>query len=300
MTDALRSLLADVAEGRLDPSEAARRLSEIDESGSAAAEPQTDAAADATATAATAATVDAPAAAPSEPSPPPGPTAPPAPSDAPVDRVLVQASARPVRVVADPTVATLTVEGPHTVRREGGTLRVEVPVTPTADNPGSYQYERKTGLSRWISQATLVGVPLSVRINPDLALEVEVMAGSVDVFGMRGPLAFSVTAGSLKAADCTGPFTGTVRAGSAKLDVRPVGGTSHVRIESGSVDVRLQPGSDVRLRAHAELGEVKIKDADGSSMRVVDREGSHEIVVGHGTASMDLDVVMGSVKVRTP
>src|SRR2546421_292858 len=84
----------------------------------------------------------------------------------------------------DPGVATLSVDGPHSVRREGGTLRVEVPVTPTSGtDPGSYTYERKTGFSRWISQATLMGVPLSLRVNPDLALEVEVMAGSVDVTG---------------------------------------------------------------------------------------------------------------------
>jgi ferric-dicitrate binding protein FerR (iron transport regulator) len=145
-----------------------------------------------------------------------------------------------------------------------------------------------------------VGVPLTLRINPDLALEVEVMAGSVDIVGMRGPLAFSVTAGSLRANDCAGPFTGTIRAGSAKLDVRPVTGSSHVRIESGSVDLRLQSGSDVRLRTHAELGEIKIKNGAGPSTRVVDREGAHELVIGAGAASLDLDVVMGSVKVMTP
>ena len=288
MTDALRTLLAEVAEGRLDPSEAARRLSEIDESG------RTDATA-----------------APTEPSEPAGPTEPPraagpaqpeepGPSDGPVERILVQASARPVRVVADPSVATLSVEGPHVVRREGSTIRVEVPVTPSGDNPGSYRYERKTGLSRWISQATLLGVPLSLRVNPDLALEIEVMAGSVDVAGMRGPLTFSVTAGSLRAADCAGPFSGTIRAGSAKLEIRPVDGSSHIRVESGSVEVRLLSGSDVRLRTRAELGEVKVTSGDGAPTRVVDREGAHELVVGAGTASMDLDVVMGSVRVRTP
>jgi len=126
------------------------------------------------------------------------------------------------------------------------------------------------------------------------------MAGSVDVDGLRGPLTFSVTAGSLKAVDCTGPFTGTIRAGSAKLDIRPVAGASRIRIESGSVELRLQSGSDVRLRTSTELGEVKIKNDEGTVTRVVDRDGSHELVLGEGMASMDVDVVMGSVKVRTP
>ncbi|MFI5098998.1 MAG: hypothetical protein ACHQE5_00540, partial [Actinomycetes bacterium] len=221
-------------------------------------------------------------------------------SDAPVERVLVQASARPVRVIADRSVATVTVDGPHVVRREGGTVRVEVPVLATGDAPGSYRYERKTGFSRWISQATYLGVPLTLRVNPELAIEVEVMAGSVDVDGMRGPLTFSVTAGSLKVVDCTGPFSGTIRAGSAKLDIRPVAGSSRIRIESGSLELRLQSGSDVRLRTSTELGEVKIKNGEGTLTRVVDRDGSHELVLGEGAASMDVDVVMGSVKVRTP
>jgi len=214
--------------------------------------------------------------------------------------VLVQASARPVRVIADPTVATVTVAGPHAVRRDGGTIRIDVPVTPSAEQPGSYRYERKTGLSRWISQATLMGVPLTIRMSPDLPLEAEVMAGSLDVVGLRAPLTFSVTAGSLRATDCSGPFIGTVRAGGARIEGRAVSGASRVRVESGGVDVRLQPGSDVRVRAHAELGEVKIRRADGAGAGVMQTEGVHEVVVGAGTASMELEVVMGSAKVHTP
>jgi len=266
MTDELRSLLTDVAEGRVDPSEATAP------GGSTRSEP----AADQTAQAGTGT------------------------AEAPVRRVVVQSSARPVRVVADATVATFTVEGPHAIRRDGETARVEVPIAGHPDAPGTYRYEGKTGISRWLGQATFVGVPLTVRINPDLALEVEVMAGSAEVTGLRGALAFSVTAGSIKATDCSGPFTGTLRAGSAKLDVRPSTGTSHIRVESGSVDLRLQPGSDVRLRAHAELGEVKVRGRDGAPTRVVDREGTYEVVVGAGTASVNLDAVMGSVKVTTP
>jgi hypothetical protein len=298
MTDELRSLLTDVAEGRVDPSEAADRLSALDSSrtGAGPAEGAADTWAAATAD------QDVPGATATDAPPSAGGTDQPVSggSDQPVRRVVVQASARPVRVVADPTVASFSVEGPHSIRRDGETARVEVPVAGTPDAPGAYRYERKSGFSRWLGQATLLGVPLTIRINPDLALDAEIMAGSVDVTGLRGPLAFSVTAGSIKAVDCTGAFRGTVRAGSAKLDVRPSTGTSHVRVESGSVDLRLQPGTDARVRAHAELGEVRVRGRDGSAARVVDREGSYEAVVGEGTATIDLDVVMGSVKVTTP
>ena len=119
--------------------------------------------------------------------------------------------------------------------------------------------------------------------------------------GCAARLEFSVTAGSVKASDCSGPFTGTVRAGSARLDVRPASGASRLRIESGSVDLRLQPGSDAKAaRARRARRGQGARARDGSSTRVVDREGAYEVVVGAGTATVDLDVVMGSVKVRTP
>src|SRR6059058_1416269 len=122
MSDELRSLLTDVAEGRMDPSDAARRLDRIDapetrepsgEDPWAAATDHDDAPSDAAAGAAS--TDDAARTGGVR-------------DDGPVTTVRIQASARPVRVVGDPTVATITVDGPHAVRRDGGTLRVEAPV----------------------------------------------------------------------------------------------------------------------------------------------------------------------------
>jgi hypothetical protein len=316
MTDELRTLLAGVAEGRVTPEEATRRLELMDQgvppaqAAETATETGTDSAgpgpAGQTATGdASRATAPGDAAQPGG-QPSAGPTSSrdaspvPGPSDGPVERVRVVASARPVRVVADPTVDTLTVEGPHNVRREGSSVRVEAPVGADPQASGDYRYERRTGLSRWISQASSVGVPMTVRMNPDLELEVDVMAGSLDVTGLRGPLSFTVTAGSLRAVDCAGPLRGTVRAGSAKLDLRPVAGASSIRVESGSVTLQLQHGSDVRVRARAELGEVKVLDHHGTSAKVVQGDGSYEVVVGSGTASIDLEAVMGSLKVTTP
>ena len=291
MTDELRALLNQVAEGRVDPTEAAQRLADLDH---VTTDPW------ATATDHDPATGSAPsAAAPDQPGQASAGPATGTAVDAAVTGVRVQASGRPVRVVGDASIATVAVDGPHTVRREGGRLRVDAPVAGGNDPDGSYRYERKTGLSRWISQATLLGVPMTVRVNPQLPVDVELLAGSLDMMGLRAPTAFSVTAGSVRATDCSGPVDGTIRAGSAKLELRPTQGSSTVRVESGSVYLRLDKGSDVRLRAHAELGEVKVAGGAGSG-RVVDREGSHEVVVGRGTATMDVDIVMGSLKVATP
>ena len=301
MTDDLRALLTEVAEGRLDPQEAGRRLDDLGPRAAAPTDQSSTSAPDAAAAtdpwaAATDHDTDAAAA---DQDRPRDTSARVENGDEPVTTVRVHASGRPVRVVADPTVATVTVEGPHNVRRDGATLVVDAPIAGSADPAGSYRYERKTGFARWISQATQAGIPLSLRVNPDLELDVEVLAGSLAVSGTHGPLRFSATAGSVRVFDCDGPVHGTVRAGSARLDVRPRTGASSVRVETGSVDLRLMPGSDARVLARAELGEVKLRTADGGTTRVVDREGSHEIVVGAGTATFELDAVMGSVQVRT-
>jgi hypothetical protein len=296
MNDDLRALLNDVAEGRVDPATAARALEEIDRDG----EPGGSVGAGAEGPPA-----DLGSSAGGAPSEQPDPEAvDPGPARAVTDRVdlvRVQASARQVRVIADPAVATVSVDGPHSVTRHGSTVRVDGPVNPAGTSgAGTYQYERKTGLSRWISQASLVGVPMTVRVNPTLAVSAEVTAGSLDVHALRGPLTFSVTAGSVRATDCSGPVDGVVRAGSAKLDLRPQQGRSTVRVESGSVDLKLMPGSDVRVTAHAELGEVKVRSSDGTTSRLLESGEARELVVGNGTATFDLDVVMGSVKVRVP
>src|SRR5215207_4049118 len=88
MTDRIRSLLEDVAAGRIDPAEAARVLDELRTEG---AQP-----------------------------PPEGEVGPPAVLD--VTRLVIRGLSRSVHLIADPTVTTVSVDGQHVVRREGGTL----------------------------------------------------------------------------------------------------------------------------------------------------------------------------------
>jgi hypothetical protein len=330
MTKDLRAILTEVAEGRLAPSEAAERLAELppdpqtpadarpdshtesrsdtrsDTGGDTRSDIRTDTQTDTQTDTHTDTHTDPARGAETD--------------KGRVTLVRITASARPVRLVGDSTVATVTVDGPHSVRRDGATLRVEAgsPVgAAAAARAGSYSYERKTGLSRWLSQATLLGVPLTVRIHPDLAADAEVMAGSLELVGLRGPVSFSVTAGSVRSQDCSGPFTGVVRAGSARLEVCPTSGHSSVRIESGSVVLTLRPGSDVRVTGRTDLGEFKVSGPDGAARvpsgdgaarvpsgdgaaRVPSGDGGHEVVVGAGTATFELDVAMGSAKVRLP
>ncbi len=301
----LRTLLQQVADGRLDPTEAARLM---DTPPSEASRPQDESpATDQPATdqpAADRPTADRPTDEPQAPA-----TAPssvrvvPAPSRAgqgteqgadAARRLLVRATARSVRVIADQAVATVHVEGPHRTTRDGDLVRVESDLA--APEPGSWSQERPATWWRSFVQTGALGERLVVRVNPELAVEAEVTAGSLDAVGLTHGLRFRVTAGSVRTRDCTGTVDGVVQAGSAKLELRPTG-ASRVRCESGSVDLRLLPGSDATVRADVELGELKVYDAEGTAVKAAGRD---SVVVGTGTATVALDVVMGSAKVRLP
>ncbi len=282
MTSDLRALLTEVAAGRIDPGRAAEMLDDLPGAAAPGKDPASAQGGEHAASAA---------------AEPPG-------GDARVqgvERVRVTASARPVRIIGDPTVATVSVDGPHTVTADGPVLRVEAGSAgpAAAKAPGWYAFERKTGLSRWLSQAGTVGLPLTVRVNPALVVDAEVLAGSLEIAGLAGAVAFSLTAGSVRLHDCTGVVTGIVRAGSAVLQVRPTAGASSVRVETGSVDVRLLPGSDVRVSGRADLGEFKVRGGDGSvTLDKTDR--LPEQVLGAGTATFELILSMGSAKVWLP
>lgn len=275
-TSDLRSLLEQVAAGRLDPAEAARLL----DSPAASAAP--------------AAPTEPPVSEPSSVRVVPAPTPEQAPLADGVRRLLIRATARSVRVVADPSVATVDVQGPHRTVREDDLLRIESDLA--GPEPGSWSQESPATWWRSFVQTGALGERLVVRVNPELAVEAEVTAGSLEVVGVTHGLRFRATAGSVKATGCAGPVDGVVQAGSAKLELRPTG-ASRVRCESGSVDLRLLPGSDVTVRTDLELGDLKVYDNDGTTSKPPSRE---PLVVGAGTATFDLEVVMGSIKVRRP
>lgn len=260
-------ILEGVAAGRIDPAEAARLLD-------AAQDPQA-------------------------PPPPPPPTPPPPPPEgaagaAPprtpvvpeVSRLTLRATSRKVRLVGDPTVATVAVDGQHAVRREGSTLVV------TAEGERFPADDAFTLLStgRWRDVADRFGLggDVRVRVRPDLPVDVEVIAGSLTVEGPTAVERVRVTAGSARVAGVTRPIDVLVQAGSATLEGVISHGSSRVRAESGSVTVTLLPGSDVRVRPEAQLGKVVTDPALHRG----------ELVVGTGAAELDVEVVMGSATVR--
>lgn len=255
-----REILEDVAAGRLDPSEAAALL---DEGGT-----PDDAA---------------------------GGAEPPAEEDSPsqrtVDRIDVRASHRRVRLVGDPSVATYSVDGPHHIRREGATLHITGETVPL---PRSDAWMLLSGgtfreLAEQIQQGIGPHLELTVRIRPDLAVGVELIAGSLYAERLPALDHVRVTGGSARVWDVTEPIDLLVQAGSAQVSMQQTHGRSRLRTESGSLNVTLAGETDARVRHDVQLGRFNVQPE-----RLI-KDG--EFTLGTGSAEIDIDVLMGSATV---
>jgi hypothetical protein len=250
MTDQIRSLLEDVAAGRIDPAEAARLLDNLRTEG---APPQ-----------------------------PEGEAGPPAVPD--VTRLVVRGLSRSVHLIGDPTVTTVSVDGQHVVRREGGTLVISGEIDRF---PGDEAFSLISS-GRW-RELLPRHQSLTVRARPDLPVEVEVTAGSLTSEGLRALERVRVTAGSAKIKEATEPVDVLVQAGSVDLNLLATHGSSRLRCESGSVKLRLAKGSDVRVSTDVQLGKLTVHPPRFAR--------GDEVQVGSGTATLTLEVVMGSALV---
>lgn len=213
----------------------------------------------------------------------------PAPSGERAARIRVVRAIGTADVIGDPTVTEAVAEGPHVARREGDTLVIE-------GNDGGFdmqgfiftwpRHHRPTHYRRGFGPAGML--PLRVRVNPDLPLEVDAQAGRLRIRGVHGPIQANVQAGSTDIVDFRSPFDLNVQAGSVNARGRLDHGTSRVRCDAGSVRVRLEPGSSVRVAARSTLGKVRFDGED---------ERHQPWVVGRGEGTLDIDATMGTVRV---
>ena len=205
-----------------------------------------------------------------------------------VDRISVRAVGRRVRIVGDPSVATASAEGPHVLRRNGSVLEVssDGELGPDLDGfsilrpPRSLDELRALGL----------GKELYLRINPTVALDVEVTAGSLNCSDVPYLGKVRVTAGGAELTGIAEVNDVLVQAGSATVRGTITTGRSRVRVESGQLTVELGDRSNVTVKAEAQLGRITWTGA-GANL--------DELVVGHGSARLDVGVVMGWATIRT-
>jgi hypothetical protein len=260
MIDPRRSILEDVAAGRLSPKEAAERLDALRE----------------------------------ERPPRPGTTPPPHG----ITRVRIAGVVGTLAVIGDAVITGGSATGAHRARYEGDTLVIDAGDEDGGGwfqerlrrGPGwSYGWGGLSGIGRWKT-------PLEVRMNPDLPLEVDLTAGAVTVRHLRGPVKLDVMAGNVRMDRVTGPLEVGIGSGTVSARVQLAQGSSRIRCEFGNIVVNLEAGSNVQVTGRAHLGKVSLPGREkGFDAGLIE----DTAVVGTGEATLDVETSAGAITVTT-
>lgn len=205
-----------------------------------------------------------------------------------VQRVTIRAIGRRVRLIGEPAVNGVAVDGPHVIKRDGDTLAISSEGDMGVSIDGFSMLRNPTDLKAHVNG---LAKELSIRVNPTLQVEVEVTGGSVNAERLPGLSRVRVTAGTAKVADVDGPIDLLVQAGSANLDAQLTKGRSRVRVESGTANVDLRRGSDVRVHTEAQLGRVTWTGAVSGQ--------SKDVEIGRGRAALDVEVLVGTAQIAS-
>ncbi len=135
-----------------------------------------------------------------------------------------------------------------------------------------------------------LGKELFLRVNPNIIVDVEVTAGSLNTERVPHLGKVRITAGGAKLLDVREINDVLVQAGQATIKGAISTGRSRVRAESGSLNIELADESNVTIKGDAQLGKVNWTGGhDGLG---------DEVVMGNGSARLDIEVVMGYAQVR--
>lgn len=218
-------------------------------------------------------------------------------AEVPIRTVRVVGALHPLRITGDPEVREAVVSGLHEARREGDALVVRTNGLGPEDSGFNFRWPGRAGIPNFGSGHPERALrPIQVRMNPALALEVEMAAGLLSVSGVKGPIKADIQAGSAKLEGFASPFDlkvtwGTVSATGVLRD-----GQSRVRCEAGTVKIGLEPGSSVRVLARSTLGRISLPGeaaglAEGWTMGGEQREAT----VGGGQGQLDVETTTGAV-----
>jgi hypothetical protein len=202
-------------------------------------------------------------------------------------RLRVRAVGRRVRIVGEPFLATVAVEGPHVMRHDGDVLTVasEGEFQATLDN-----FTLRTPNLRDLQERFVdLTRELVIKVNPRLDVEIEVTAGSVSIERAPRVSHVRITAGSAKLRDVTGPLDLLVQGGSATIEGGISVGDSKLRVESGSLQVNLLVGTNATVTNDVQLGRLSWDGESG---------GPAQRIVGNGAAGLRIEGMMGAVTVR--
>lgn len=136
---------------------------------------------------------------------------------------------------------------------------------------------------------------LKVRVNPNLPLEAGIKAGAMSITGVAAPITAEADAASLQIKGFSAPLDVKVNAGKLEATGLIDEGESRIECNAGKVDLRLDPGSSVKITARAELSRVNLPGAETRSGGLLGSE--HEAVIGAGSATLSMEVNVGSATV---
>jgi hypothetical protein len=175
------------------------------------------------------------------------------------------------------------------LRRQGSTLEVtsDGDLGPTLEGFSLLRPPRSLDDLRSVSLVK----ELVVRVNPDLVVDAEVTAGSLSVDNVHALGRIRVTAGGATLKGMGRVEDALIQAGTATVEGVLRAGRSRVRCESGSLTVTLLAGSSVTIRGDAQVGRISWPGEDSTHV--------DEVVVGDGTARLDVGIVMGHATIRT-
>jgi hypothetical protein len=134
--------------------------------------------------------------------------------------------------------------------------------------------------------------PLVIRVNPQLAVDVDLSAGSLEVSGVRGPVSVDVSFASATLEGLSGPIDVRAQAATVRFRGALTQGASRVRADAAAIFVFLAPESDVVVHSTCELGRLRVVRGEHAVAP------GEELVLGRGRASLDIEASMGSVLVR--
>jgi hypothetical protein len=207
-----------------------------------------------------------------------------------VQRVVIRAIGRRVRLIGEPAINGVAVDGPHVIKRDGDTLAINSEGDMGVSIDG-FSMLRNRSVGDLKSHVNGFAKELSIRVNPSLQVEIEVTGGSVVAERLPGLNRVRVTAGTAKVSDVDGPIDLLVQAGSATLDAQLTKGRSRVRVESGAANVTLRRGSDVRVHTEAQLGRVTWTGAVNGQ--------SKDVEIGRGRGALDVEVLVGTAQIAS-
>jgi len=205
-----------------------------------------------------------------------------------VERISVRAIGRRVRIVGETSVATLSADGPHVLRRNGSVLEVSSDGELGASLDGFSILRAPRNLDDFRSLG--LGKELFLRVNPNIIVDVEVTAGSLNTERVPHLGKVRVTAGGAKLLDVAEINDALIQAGQATIKGTIKTGRNRIRAESGSLSIALHDDSNVTVTGEAQLGRVSWSGGHTGS--------GDEVVMGNGSAKLDVEVVMGHAAIR--